>query len=115
MFILQALKDVKRKLQSKLNNKRRLTNSDKACGGENELTAFFDGMGSVTATEIIKQRIDKRIIADYGIDGLKNTGRYYIARVSEANGSIIHTLLVDKQNGMVRSLYRKSSGCVPAK
>ena len=43
-------------------------------------------MGPATATAIIKRRIDKHIINEYGIDELTNTGRYYIARVSEANG-----------------------------
>ena len=77
--------------------------------GENAVATFFDGMGSATATEIIKRRIDKHIINKYGIQELTNTGRYYTAQVTEVNGSIIHTFLIDKQNGMVRSLYRKAA------
>jgi len=74
------------------------------------LPSFFDGMGPVTAHMIIKRRIDKYIYALYGIEELENNGRYYIARITEANGSVIKTLLVDKQNGMARTLYCKSVG-----
>ena len=67
-------------------------------------------MGLVTATEIVKERIDENTINEYGIDELENKGHYYIARVSEANGSVVHTMLIDKQNGMVRSLCRRAAG-----
>ena len=91
-------------------NKRRSTNPDDHHEAEMVEPSFFDSMGSATATEIIKRRINKNDIDEYGITDLKNTGRYYIAQVSEANGSIIHTLMVDKQNGMIRSLSRKPTG-----
>ena len=84
-------------------------NLDNPYNVENIDKIFSDGMSMITATEIIKERINEDLISEYGIDELKNTGRYYIARVSESNGNIVHTLLVDKQNGMVRSLHRKAS------
>jgi hypothetical protein len=83
--------------------------SDNPYDDENVDEFFSDGMSMITATEIIKERINEDLISEYGIDELKNTGRYYIARVSESNGNVVHTLLVDKQNGMVRSLHRKAS------
>ena len=112
MKLLNVLKDFSLAVKNRFNhnnygNQHRLSGSENHFDGENSKEAFFDGMGLVTATEIVKERIDENIINEYGIDELKNTGRYYIARVSEANGSISHTLLVDKQNGMVRSLSRK--------
>jgi len=89
-------------------NKAEIKKSPRNFDSDNTLSTIFDGMGPATATAIIKRRIDKHIINEYGIDELTNTGRYYIARVSEANG-IINAYLIDKQNGMVRSLYRKYS------
>ena len=85
------------------------TCSEKHYDEKNPEEVFFEGMGLVTATEIVMERINENVINEYGIDEVENTGRYYIARVSEAKGSIIHTLLVDKQNGMVRSLCRKAA------
>ena len=115
MTPFNVFKNVSRIVKNKLNNrtvinKRRATNPNDHNEGEMVEPSFFDGMGSATATEIIKRRIDKDDLDEYGITDLENTGRYYIAQVSEANGSIIHTLMVDKQNGMVRSLYRKTNG-----
>lgn len=112
MKLLNVLKDFSIAVKNRFNhnnngNRHRLSGSENPFDGENSKETFFDGMGLVTATEIVKERIDENIINEYGIDELKNTGRYYIARVSEANGSISHSLLVDKQNGMVRSLSRK--------
>jgi hypothetical protein len=77
--------------------------------GQELYSNFFDGLGPVTAREIVKRRIDRCIIDECSIKELANTDRYYIARLSEAKGSIIHTLLVDKQKGIVRSLYRKAN------
>ena len=72
------------------------------------LQGIFDNIGSVTAHMIIKRRIDKYIYAEYGIDGLINNARFAIERVSEANGKILKTLLVDKQTGKKLTLYYKS-------
>jgi hypothetical protein len=115
MKILNAFKDFKKKLINKFsvnrngiykNRKPILHNqyNDEKVDG-----LFSDGMSMITATEIIKERINEDLISEYGIGELKNTGRYYIARVSESNGNVVHTLLVDKQNGMVRLLHRKAS------
>jgi hypothetical protein len=67
-------------------------------------------MGPVTASIIIHRRIDKYIYAVYGIEGLINNKRFYIARELEASGSIKKTSLVDKQSGKTRTLYYKSIG-----
>ena len=95
------------KIKPDLSNKSVQNNPTSHSDNDNPIPTIFDGMGSATATEIIKRRIDRHIFNEYGIQGLENTGRYYTASVSEANGSIIHTFIVDKQNGMVRTLHRK--------
>ena len=112
MKLLNVLKDFSQAVKNRFNHnnndhQHRLIGSENHYEEENPAETFFDGMGIATATEIVKERIDENIINEYGIDELKNTGRYYIARVREDKGSISHTLLVDKQNGMVRSLCRK--------
>jgi hypothetical protein len=115
MKLLNALRDFNRKIIHKFNvNKNGIFKNrkpilDAPYDDENVDELFSDGMSMITATEIIKERINEDLISEYGIDELKNTGRYYIARVSESNGNVVHTLLVDKQNGMVRSLHRKAS------
>ena len=115
MKLFNVFKDFSIIVKNKLNNdgnvvnKLRSTNLDENLEEEMVEPSFFDGMGSATATEIIKRRIDQNDIDEYGITDLENTGRYYIAHVSEGNGSIIHTLMVDKQNGMIRSLSRKAT------
>jgi hypothetical protein len=113
MRLYEVIKNISRVARSKLNGnnaykKCRLKNSRKQNCRKNSAETFFDGMGPDTATEIIKRRIDKYIINEYGIYEFENKGRYYIARVCEANGSILHTLLVDKQTGMTRTLCRKA-------
>lgn len=71
------------------------------------LPSLFKNMGPVTAHLIVKRLIDKYIYALYGIEGLENNERYYIARVTIASGKVIKTMLVDKRNGMARTLYFK--------
>ena len=71
------------------------------------LSGFFDNIGPVTASMIIHRQIDKYIYAVCGSEELINNKRFYIARTTEANGSVIKTSLVDKQNGMTRTLYYK--------
>jgi hypothetical protein len=39
---------------------------------------------------------------------LKNTGRYYIAKIVEKHGRIIDEVLIDKQCGTIRSLRGKT-------
>ena len=72
------------------------------------LQGIFDNAGPVTAHMIIKRRIHMYIYAEYGIEGLKNNAHFAIERVSEANGNILKTLLVDKQTGKTLTLYYKS-------
>ena len=115
MKLLNAIMDFKRIFITKYSvfrngkYKNNKPNLDNPYNVENIDELFSDGMSMITATEIIKERLNEDLISEYGIDDLKNTGRYYIARISESNGNIVHTLLVDKQNGMVRSLHRKAS------
>lgn len=81
-------------------------------GGEGDsfnYSRFFNDMGPITAREIHKRRLDKHIMAEMGINGTRNLGRYQIVRMQEVNGSITHTLLVDKQKQMVVSLCRKDA------
>ena len=40
----------------------------------------------------------------YGLKNLKNTGRYYIARLVEKDGTVIDEVLIDKQSGTIQSL-----------
>jgi hypothetical protein len=44
----------------------------------------------------------------YGIKRLKNTGRYYIARIVDKGGELIDEVLIDKQNGSIQSLLRRT-------
>ena len=93
------------------NNSRdhvKISNSNSLSGARDPFEVFFENMGPQTANEIIKQRIDRCIINEYGLDELANRKRYCIARVGEANGRVIHTMLIDRQSGMVRSLCRKA-------
>ena len=39
--------------------------------------------------------------------GLKNAGRYYLAKIVEKNGTAIDEVLVDKQSGTIQSLRRR--------
>lgn len=94
----------------KVKNKPQLSKPNSKHDDNNPIALFFESMGPVTLTEIIKRRIDRYIINEYELDEVGNKGRYYIARLSEANGSVVHTMLVDRQSGMVRSLYRKPAG-----
>ena len=91
-------------------NHSKISNLDNHYEGINPVEVFFKNMGPHTANEIIKHRIDRHIINEYGIDELANKDRYYIARVREVNGTVIHTMLIDKDNGMVRSLCQKVVG-----
>lgn len=72
--------------------------------GRDALTRYFEGMGTATARIIINRHIDDNRWEKYGLKDLKNTGRYYIARVVEKNGSIIDEVLIDKQSGTIQSL-----------
>ena len=71
---------------------------------EDPLTKYFDGMGTATARIIIKRHIDDNQWEKYGFKDLKNTGRYYIARMVEKDVTVIDEVLVDKQSGTIQSL-----------
>ena len=68
------------------------------------LTRYFDGMGTATARIIINRHLDDNQWEKYGLKDLKNTGRYYIARLVEKDGTVIDEVLIDKQSGTIQSL-----------
>lgn len=74
---------------------------------EDPLTKYFEGMGTATARIIINRHIDDNQWEKYGLKDLKNTGRYYIARIVEKDGRVIDEVLVDKQSGTIQSLRGK--------
>lgn len=57
-----------------------------------------DGMSTATARFIIERNVGEKIGELFDVKDLKNTGRYYIAKIVRPDGSIIEQLLVDKQN-----------------
>jgi hypothetical protein len=57
-----------------------------------------DGMSTATARFIIERNVGEKIGEVFDVKDLKNTGRYYIAKIVRPDGSIIEQLLVDKQN-----------------
>jgi hypothetical protein len=72
------------------------------------LSKYFDGMGTATARIIINRHIEDNQWEKYGLKELKNTGRYYIAKIVEKDGRIIDEVLIDKQCGTIRSLRGKT-------
>ena len=60
-----------------------------------------DGMSTATARFIIERNVGEKIGEIFDVKDLKNTGRYYIAKIVRPDGSVIEQLLVDKQNCMV--------------
>ena len=76
---------------------------------EYPLGGYLDGMGTFTARIIISRHLDDEHWEKYGLEDLKNTGRYYIARVAEKDGRIIDEVLIDKQAGTIQSLRGKIS------
>ena len=57
-----------------------------------------DGMSTATARFIIERNVAEKIDEVFDVKDLKNTGRYYIAKIVRPDGSVIEQLLVDKQN-----------------
>lgn len=57
-----------------------------------------DGMSTATARFIIERDVGEKIGEMFAVKDLKNTGRYYIAKIVSPDGSIIEQLLIDKQN-----------------
>lgn len=84
------------------------TDTAMAEDGQDPLSRYFDGMGTATARIIINRHIDDNQWEKYGLKDLKNTGRYYIARIVEKDGRIIDEVLIDKQSGTIQSLRGKT-------
>jgi hypothetical protein len=57
-----------------------------------------DGMSTATARFVIERDVGEKIGEVFDVKDLKNTGRYYIAKIVRPDGSVIEQLLVDKQN-----------------
>jgi len=57
-----------------------------------------DGMSTATARFIIERNVGEKIGELFDVKDLKNTGRYYIAKIVRPDGNVIEQLLVDKQN-----------------
>ncbi len=72
------------------------------------LQQILDGMGTGTARLVIDREASRKISEKYALQGLANRGRYYVAKVVRPDGSFIDELLVDKQNGHVQFLGRRS-------
>ncbi len=67
-----------------------------------KLRAIVEGMGTGTAVLVIEHQLNERIGRHQTVEGLKNEGRYYTAKIVEQDGSVIQRLIVDKQSGIVR-------------
>jgi len=79
--------------------------------GRNEkepLANYLDGMGTATARIIINRHLGDKQWEKYGLKDLKNTGRYYIAKIVETDGKLIDEVLIDKQTGRIQSLRGKT-------
>lgn len=85
----------------------RSTDEETIEDGQDPLARYFDGMGTATARIIIKRHLDDKQWEKYGLKDLKNTGRYYIARLVEKDGTLIDEVLIDKQSGTIQSLRGK--------
>lgn len=72
------------------------------------LQQILDGMGTGTARLVIDKEASRKIAEEYALKGMKNQGRYYVAKAVRPDGSVIDELLVDKQNGNVQFLGRRS-------
>ena len=86
---------------------QRSPDGEMAEDGQDALTKYFDGMGTATARIIIHRNIDDDQWEKYGLKDLKNTGRYYLAKIVEIDGTVIDEVLVDKQSGTIQSLRGK--------
>jgi hypothetical protein len=71
------------------------------------LSLYFDGMGEGTARILINRRLNESLLKEYGVEGLKNIGRYYSAKIIGSNGELVDEVLVDKQCGVIASLRKK--------
>jgi hypothetical protein len=74
---------------------------------DDPLSVYFDGMGEGTARILINRRLNERLLKEYGVEDLKNIGRYYSAKIIALNGELVDEVLVDKQCGVIASLRKK--------
>ncbi len=72
------------------------------------LQQILDGMGTGTTRLVIDKEASGKISERYALEGLSNLGRYCVAGVVRADGSVIDELLVDKQNGNVQFFGHRS-------
>lgn len=63
---------------------------------------LFDGMSTGTARIIIEEEMNEQMPKDHNIAPIENKGRYYVARIVQADGRAIRRLLIDKQTGKVQ-------------
>lgn len=52
------------------------------------------------------QHLDDSVLWKYRLKKLKNTGRYYIAKIIEADGRLIDQFMIDKQSEKIQSFPR---------
>lgn len=95
---------MKSKEKNSADESQRSTDEKMAEDGQDALTKYFDGMGTATARIIIHRNMDDDQWEKYGLKDLKNTGRYYLAKIVEKDGRVIDEILVDKQSGTIQSL-----------
>ena len=95
---------MKSKEKNSADKSRRSTDENMPEDGQDALTKYFDGMGTATARIVIHRNMDDDQWEQYGLKDLKNTGRYYLAKIVEKDGRVIDEVLVDKQSGTIQSL-----------
>jgi hypothetical protein len=100
---------MKSKEKNAAGGSQRSPDGEMAEDGQDALTKYFDGMGTATARIIVHRNIDDDQWEKYGLKDLKNTGRYYLAKIVEKDGKVIDEILVDKQSGTIQSLRGKIS------
>ena len=62
---------------------------------------FLDGMSTGTARFVIDRKVTGDTLKNYEIKDLENKGRYYLAKIVDANGEVTDTVLIDKLNRTV--------------
>lgn len=94
--------NVKKHVMSFLNSPQCDHSTDGTCDDCQKIQQIIDGMSMGTATLVIKKVMENEDDGSFTIKDLANKGRYYTASVVDADGKMIHRMLVDKQNGEVR-------------
>jgi hypothetical protein len=106
--------DIKMKMKAALNGYEKQQSITTAIRSDEEdcISRYMEGMGTATARILIKRYLDESELEEYGLSQLYNTGRYYTARIVEADGRLIDEVLIDKQSGIIQSLRRKPRAIV---